>query len=1064
MHKLLLVSFILAFFLFHEGMAQTKTVTGTVTDQQTGQGLPGVAVLVQGTSVGTTTGTNGEYTINVPQGSNTLAFRFIGYTTVTRNIDNQTTINVTLNVDTRQLGEVVVTAFGIEREEKALSYSVQQVSGDEVNRANQPNVTNALQGKVAGVIVRQSSGMPGSSSQITIRGARSLVGNNQPLYVVDGMPIESDAIQQAGGTGIGVGGVSGTDASARALDINPNDIESISVLKGGAAAALYGVRAANGVVLITTKKGRGLDAQERATITFSTDYQIDRVSKLPDLQSTYSQGSGGVYNRATSLSWGPRISELGDVVDATGATVSGNRVFDNVDPFFQTGHTATNSISVANSGQIGNYAVTLGYTDQEGIIPTTGMERFNGKIAGEFKMHPKVTLGASVNYSDVHIDKVPGGSNLSNPLFTLYAAPRNFDLWGLPFADPLNPYRQINYRGAMDNPRWALANNQFYEDTRRVISTANINYQALDWLQVNYRLGGDFFITDGKEVYELGSGFTGGRTPTPSGGQINDYAYNQNQINSNLSFIANREFGEDINVNFLLGNEIYDIRNRLISTVGRGIAQGGFRNISNTVVQNAAETITRRRVAGFYANAEVGFRDYLFLNASARRDYVSNLARGNRAFFYPSVGVGFAFTDAFDLQNDILNFGKVRASYAEAGQAPDQAYITRNIFIPGGALNVGGFLNDGIQFPFNNTIGYTRSATFRTEELRPQNTRTVEFGGDFRLFDNRITLDYTYYVQTTEDQIFSVPVASSSGFSAEFRNAGRLETKGHELIASIIPLQTEDFEWTFTTNYTRYRNRVVELAEGVESIFLGGFVTPNVRAEAGALYPIIFGSSFVRDDNGNVVVDSRETISGNPNPRFGMPLLGGEAKNIGNVQPDFEISFTNGFTYKGINLTAQVDWRKGGNMYAGNTRLLKLYGMAELTEDRESDYVYPGVKGFRDDNGNLVVEGPNDITIQRNQVFWQSTMDQIDESNVFSTSFVRLREVALSFSLPETLTDRTFVKNASVVLTGRNIFLISDYPNFDPETSVGGGSNFQGLEYVTLPQARSFGAGLRLTF
>ncbi|SIQ50662.1 SusC/RagA family TonB-linked outer membrane protein [Pontibacter lucknowensis] len=1063
MNKLLLVSFILVLALFQQGMAQTRTVTGTVTDQETGQGLPGVAVLVQGTNVGTATGANGEYSINVPAGSNTLTYRFIGYATVSRNIDNQSTINVALSVDTRQLSEVVVTAFGIEREERALSYSVQQVEGEAVTRANHPNVTNALQGKVAGVVVRQSSGMPGSSSQITIRGARSLVGNNQPLYVVDGMPIESDAIQQAGGAGIGVGGVSGTDASARALDINPNDIESISVLKGGAAAALYGVRAANGVVIITTKRGRGLEERKAATVTFSSDYQIDRASRLPDLQSTYSQGSGGQYSNNSSLSWGPRISELGDVTNAIGETAPGNRVFDNVDPFFQTGHTATNSLTIANSGQIGNYAVTLGYTDQEGIIPTTGMERFNGKVAGEFNVHPKVTIGASANYSDVHIDKVPGGSNLSNPLFTLYAAPRNFDLWGLPFADPLNPYRQFNYRGAIDNPRWALANNQFYEDTRRIISTANVSYKPLDWITLNYRLGGDFFITDGKEVYELGSGFTGGRTAQPSGGQINDYAFNQNQINSNLSVSFNRDFSEDLSANLLLGNEVYDIRNRLISTVGRGIAQGGFRNIGNTVVQNASETITRRRVAGFYANAEVGFRDYLFLNASARQDYVSNLARGNRTFFYPSVGIGFAFTDAFELQNDILTFGKLRASYAEAGQAPDQAYITRNIFIPGGALNVGGFLNDGIQFPFNNTIGYTRSAVFRTEELRPQNTRTIEFGGDFRFLDNRITLDYTYYVQTTEDQIFSVPVAASSGFTSEFRNAGRLETKGHELIFNLIPIRNDNFEWTFTTNFTRYRNKVVELAEGVESIFLGGFVTPNVRAEAGALYPIIFGSSFVRDNNGNVVVDSRETIGGNPNPFYGMPLAG-EAKNIGNVQPDFEISFTNGITFGGINLTAQVDWRKGGNMYAGNTRLLKLYGMAEITEDRESPYVYPGVKGFLDTNGDLVVEGDNDIEIVRGQNFWSSAMDAIDESNVYSTSFVRLREVALSYSLPTSLLERTFIRNASIVLTGRNLFLITDYPNFDPETSVGGGTNFQGLEYVTLPQARSFGAGLRLTF
>ncbi|SFU81353.1 SusC/RagA family TonB-linked outer membrane protein [Pontibacter akesuensis] len=1054
MRKLLLVSFVMVLTLLQQAYAQSRTVSGTVTDQSTSQGLPGVAVLVKGTTVGTTTGVDGSYTLNVPADGNTLVFRFIGYQTVERAIGNASSINVSLPIDTKQLSEVVVTAFGIEKEEKALSYSVQQLDAEQITRVNQPNVTNAIQGKVAGVIVRQSSGLPGSSSTITIRGNRSFTGNNQPLYVVDGMPIESNASF--------AGGVSGTDASSRALDINPNDIESISVLKGGAAAALYGVRASNGVVVITTKKGRGLGDRKGATVTFNTDYSIDQVSVTPDLQSTYSQGSGGAFNGTTSLSWGPKISSLGDITDPAGNVVPGNRVFDNVEPFFQTGHTATNGITVANSGELGNYAVSLGYTDQEGIVPTTGMERFNAKVGGDFKLNPKFTLGVSANFADTHVDKVPGGSNLSNPLFTLYAAPRNFDLWGLPFADPNNPFKQINYRGAIDNPRWSLANNKFYEDTRRFIGSASLNYKPLEWLGINYRLGNDFFITDGKEVYELGSGFTGGRSATPSGGQINDYAFQQNQVNSNISANINRDVTEDLNVNLLVGSELYEINSRLLNNVGQGIGIGGLRNIGNTTVQTTSETMSSRRTVGFYSNLELGYKDYLFLNASARQDYVSNLAPGNRAFFYPSVGAGFVFTDAFGIDNNILDFGKIRASYAEVGQAPETAFITKNVFVAGGAGS--GFLTDGISFPFNGLNGRTLSNTLNSPLLKPQNTKTVEVGGDFRFFNNRFTLDYTYYVQTTTDQIFAVPLAPSAGFTSEFRNAGKLETKGHELIATIIPVKTDAFEWSLTTNFSSYKNEVLELAEGVDNIFLGGFVTPNIRAEAGGAYPIIFGSSFVRDDAGNVVVDSRATLAnGSANPYYGMPLVGPET-NIGNVQPDFEFTFTNGFTFKGLNLTAQLDWRKGGNMYAGNTRLLKLYGMAALTEDRESAYVYPGSKGFLDGDGNLVLEGNNDIEIVRGQTFWSNRMDAITESNVYSTSFVRLREVALSYSLPATLLSATPVRNASIFVTGRNLFLVTDYPNFDPETSVGGSGNFQGLEYVSLPQARSFGVGLKIGF
>ncbi|MFD3000007.1 SusC/RagA family TonB-linked outer membrane protein [Pontibacter toksunensis] len=1065
MKKTLLFNLLLAIMMSIECFAQgTTTVTGTVVDEESGQPLPGVSVQVRGTNIGATTGISGEFSLQVPEpaASQTLIFRYVGYTRSERVIGNQSTIDVGLVLDTKQLSEVVVTAFGIEREEKALSYSVQQIDGEKLTRANQPNVTNAIQGKVAGVIVRQSSGLPGSSSTITIRGNRSFTGNNQPLYVVDGMPIESGSIQQdpVTGNGPGTGGISGADASSRALDINPNDIESMTVLKGGAAAALYGVRAANGVVVITTKKGKGLAERKGAVVSFSSDYSIDKVSVLPDLQDTYAQGSGGNYDNATSISWGPRISTLGDVVNAVGETVPGNVVFDNVEPFFETGHTFTNSLTVANNGDFGNYAVSLGYTDQEGIVPTTGMERLNAKVAGDFTVDPKLTLGVSAIYSDTHVDKVPGGSNLSNPLFTLYAAPRTYDLWGLPYADPANPFRQVNYRSAIDNPRWSVANNEFFEDTRRFIGSANLVYRPTDWITANYRIGTDYFTTDGKEVYQLGSGQTGGRTATPSGGQINDYVFSQNQVNSNISVSFIRDITEDLNASLLLGNEIYDIRTRFINNFGSGIQQGGFNNIANTIVQTNSEILTSRRVAGFYANLELGYKNYLFLTSSARQDYVSNLARGNRDFFYPSVGVGFVFTDAFGIESNVLDFGKIRASYAEVGQAPEDAYITRNVFLQG--TSGSGFLQDGIAFPFNSVIGRSYNNTLRTTDLRPQNTKTVEFGGDFRFFANRLVFDYTYYVQTTTDQIFSVPLSPAAGFLSEFRNAGELQTKGHELMATVIPVRNETLQWTITTNFSTYNNEVLELAPGVDNIFLGGFTTPNIRAQAGSAYPIIFGSSYVRDDGGNIVVDSRQTINGAANPFYGMPLVG-EFENIGNVQPDFEMSFINGIDYKGFALSAQVDWRKGGNMYAGNTRLLKIYGMAELTEDRETPQVFGGSKGFFDADGNLVVEGENDIAIPQDQSFW-SRLDAITESNIYSTSFVRLREVALSYSLPATVLENTPFSNASFFLTGRNLFLITDYPNFDPETSVGGAGNFQGLEYVSLPQTRSYGAGIKVTF
>jgi TonB-linked SusC/RagA family outer membrane protein len=1052
MKKVVLLSFLLLFTLVSQAWAQTRTVSGRVTGPD-GEGLPGVTVVERGTTNGMSTGVNGEYSLVVPENA-VLVFSFIGFNTQEIPVSGRNEVNVRMSADARQLGEVVVTAFGIERETKALSYSVQEVSGEAVSRAGQPNVANALQGKVAGVIVRQSSGMPGASATITVRGNRSFTGNNQPLYVVDGMPIASNA--DFGGA------VSGTDASSRALDINPNDIESISVLKGGAAAALYGIRASNGVVVITTKSGRGAANRDKAVVSFNSDYTFDRVSRLPDIQSTYAQGSGGNYQPSTSLSWGPRISSLGTVKNALGEDVDGNRVFDNITPFFRTGYTFNNSINVARATDLGNFNIGLGHTKQEGIIPTTGMTRINAKVAGDLRVNQKVTVGVSANYSDLSVDKVATGSNLSNPLFTLYAAPRTFDLWGLPYFRTGDPFRQVNYRTAIDNPRWSLANNQFYESTRRFFGNINTNYKPLDWLTVNYRLGVDSYLTDGKEVYEVGSGATGGFTAVPGGGQIRDFAVNQNQINSNLSVIFNKDITEDINLNLLVGNEIYDISNRYMNNLGNGTTVPGFRNIGVTTSQTLTETLDRSRVAGFYSSLSVAYKEMLFLDATARQDYVSNLPRGNRSFFYPSAGLAFVFTEALNLTSNILTFGKLRASYAEVGQAPDAPYQTRNIFIKGAATT--GFLADGIQFPFNGLNAYTLSNIIRSDQLQPQNTRTIEFGGDLRFLDNRIGIDYTYYKQNVRNQIFNVPVAPSTGFTSETRNAGELQSTGHEVILTITPLRSAEFTWDMITNFSAYRNEVISLAEGVENIFLGGFVTPNVRAQAGSAYPILFGTRYVRDDQGRIVVDSRPTLAnGKENPRYGMPLAG-PADVLGNVQPDFEVSFRNSLNFKGITLTGQLDWRKGGNMYAGNTRLLKLYGMDAVTEDRESPFVFPGVKGRLGPDGNVIVEGDNDISIVRGQTYWQDAMDAITESNVYSTTFVRLRELTLGYALPTGVVTRIPFRTAELFFTGRNLFLITDYPNFDPETNVGGASNFQGLEYVSLPQVRSFGAGLKVSF
>jgi TonB-linked SusC/RagA family outer membrane protein len=454
--------------------AQDRRVTGTVLSSEDNSEVPGVNVVVKGTTIGTITDMDGKYAIDVPSSESILVFSYIGLTSEEIAVGSSSVIDVTMVPDLQELTEIVVTAMGLEKEKRALNYATQNVDNDVITQSQQQNLANSLQGKVAGLSIRQSSGMPGSSTLMTIRGSSVLSGNNQPLMVVDGMPLESGSVFTDDVT---EDRVSSTDASSRSLDINPADIASIEVLKGPAASALYGLRAGNGVILITTKSGN--KSKGGAVINFNTAYTADVVTKTPSLQSTYGQGNGGVTNLGTSMSWGPRISEIGEYTNIVGETEVG-QVYDNVTPFFETGGTYNADISVSGGGDFGNYSVSAGYADQKGFIPTTGMRRFTGKLRGDFNATKKLKIGGTMMYSQVDVDKIASGSNLSNPLFTTYYSPRTYNLWGIPYHVEGDPYRQIHYRAAMDNPRWSLANNSFNEVNDRLIGNLNLNYKPLD--------------------------------------------------------------------------------------------------------------------------------------------------------------------------------------------------------------------------------------------------------------------------------------------------------------------------------------------------------------------------------------------------------------------------------------------------------------------------------------------------------------------------------------------------------------------------------------------------------
>ncbi|MFA5972838.1 MAG: SusC/RagA family TonB-linked outer membrane protein [Lentimicrobiaceae bacterium] len=1056
-----------------------RTITGKVTSADDGNGIPGVTILIKGTNTGALTDLDGKYSINVPKTATALQFSFVGMTKQEVALTASDILDVVLQSEAQNIEGVVVTALGITREKKSLGYAISEVTGDEIARGGNPSMNTALSGKVAGVEVKPSSGMPGAPAQILIRGSRSFSGDNTPLYVVDGMPIQSTSDYGSN--------VTGAASADRAIDIDPNDIATMTVLKGQAAAALYGIRASNGVIIITTKSGKGM-AKGKPVVTFSTTFNTDVVARLPEVQQTYAQG---VYTSATtrafrasnSFSWGPAISDLhldpvyggdangqpGKFWDPYKAGWVTPQAYNNAKNFFSNnGSTFGNNISISQANELGDFLLGFGSTNQSGIIAKTGMNRYNAKLAANANLGKNWKSGFSANYSDISIDKVPSGND--SWLFTVYGAPASFDLMGTPYHQPgINgDYRQISYRGGTvgENPRWGVQNNKFTETTKRIFGNAYIEYKPVDWFKLRYQLGLDSYNTISQDYHEMGSSY-GQALPTaaqytkptkpdytyvaPSGGAMDNYGISRKLVNSLLNLSFNKKITQDITALLDLGNDFTenDVTSYWMS--GTGFTIPAWNNMSNTSTQTAGGSISKSRTVGFYGNFSLDYKSMLYLNATGREDIVSTMPNGSRSFFYPSVSTGFIFTQLEPLKNNkIFSFGKIRASYAEVGQAGQYFPVS---YVLGGAGS--GFLSDGITFPLGGVSGYEPSSTLYDPMLKPQNTSTWEAGIELRFFDSRFGFDYAYSSQVATDQIFPVPMAGSTGYAQVYMNAGKMTVKGHELNLFIIPVKTTNFEWTFNTLFTKYKNECVSLAPGVESISLGGYTTPNIRASAGETYPAIYGNQFLRDDKGHILVDEDpESWS------YGMPLMGDFGK-IGEVSPNFLMVFNNTFTYKFLSLSAQIDWKDGGQMYSGSNRLMDLYGSSKATEDRVTPYIYPGYKANGTPN-DIQRGGPDDIWAY--QDLYANVLSSLDEAHIYSTSFVKLRQVTLSIALPKAIISKAKLQAVSLELSARNFLLWTPLPNFDPEASQGQGNMQGGMDYMSLPQARSYGVGLNITF
>jgi len=963
-----------------------RTVTGVVTSEEDGSTLPGVSVVVKGTVLGTTTNTNGEYSITVPEGYNTLVFTFVGMKPLEVNIGDKSILNVSMKPSVLGLEEVVVTAIGIKREKKALGYSVQEVGGDDIVESRQTNVVDALQGRVAGVRINKASGDPGASAFIEIRGSASLTRNNQPLFVVDGVPIDN-----SGNTGNTVDGVA---ESNRAIDLNPDDIESISVLKGGAATALYGIRAANGAVVITTKSGRNTGG--KVEVNFRSSIKVEQVNKLPPRQNKFAQGSrdfADLYRffglpssnlaypdqtRYSGVSWGPSLDTLVYTKDPNfipanffsgygngqstmeeyiakwdpngrligikdaerlGITTTGvpAKAYDPFD-LFQTGMSSDNYLSISTGTDKSNFFISYGNNDNQGIVPNARFTKNTAKLSANTAINDRLRVGGSVNYSNSVGHRIQKGSNISGLMLGLLRTPPTFDnSYGYQFPDK----SQRSYRGGggYDNPYWIVNNIRYKDKTNRLIGNINAEYNANSWLSFFYRFGYDAWFKDTKSFYEINS------NAYPDGRLEKSDAFNID-LNSDIFATIDHNFSEDMSMRLRVGQNLYQSTYQSTSAIAFGLNQFEFPNMSNTADARGFESNFRKRTAAWYGDLGLEYQKMFYLNLTGRYEWSTTLPQGNNAFFYPSASASFVFTELPGLaDNDVLNFGKVRVSYAQIANDA-AAYATQNYYFQPAPAD--GWTN-GLTYPLLGVNAYTLGDVIGNKNLRPENQNSFEVGANLIFLNNKINLDVAYFYNTSTDLLLSVPVAPSSGFQANYVNAGEMFTKGFEVILNATPVKSKDFRWDLTFNWSNPYSEVTKLAAGVENVFLSGFTEPQVRAVVGFPYRTLFGLDWQRDDQGRVLIDD------DPNNAYmdGFPFSNPEMQPLGNVNPDWIAGITNTFQYKGFSLSALIDIKKGGLMWNGTKGALYFFGTHKDTENRGESKVWEGVYGHVDADGEI---------------------------------------------------------------------------------------------------------------
>lgn len=1015
--------------LGNDAFAQ-RNVTGTITDLSTDESLPGVNILVQGTTLGTVTNVEGSYTISVPDENSILVISSVGYETVEEKVGNRSTIDVVLSPDLTQLGEVVVTALGVEKQRKSLGYSVSEVKGESLVQAREINLGNALSGRVAGVNVSSAATGPAGSSRVVIRGSSSLGGNNNPLYVVDGVPIDNTQLGAAGMWG-------GTDSGDGLSSINPDDIAEISVLKGNTAAALYGSRASNGVILITTKKGT---ARKGIGVEVNSNLVFENIINNFDFQQEYGHGSRGVkpvtQDEALSygnVSWGDQL-DGSDVIQFDGVSRPYSYTGDPYKKFYETGLTFTNTLSLYGGNEDANYRFSASNLDNDAVMPNAGYNRKNFTMNVNGKFGERFTFSAKAQYSIENTENRPRLSDSpGNANFAVGTLPPSIDVTdaqgdpGKLGANAEGVELPISSNIYLTNPYWGAYQFQNSDDRQRMIGSAILRYDFTDWLYLQGRVGLDHYNVRITNLEPYGTAYK------TLGGVVEGKRTVQ-EVNADFLLGVDKQFGS-IGLNAFVGGNQMRRFDENMSINGQNFNIPFFSAVSNAANQSPSLTYNQKGINSLYGSVEVNYNEFLYLTVTGRNDWFSTLAPDKNSIFYPSVGGSFVFSEALAMPSWV-SFGKVRAAWAQVGGDTDPYNIDLTYSLVG----------QGHQ---GAALAGISQENIPNANLQPLSVTETEVGFDLRFFEDRLGVDFAYYDRNTENDIVSASISSTSGYNGVVVNIGEMRNSGIELLVTGQPVVTSNFTWEVVFNMAQNNNEVLQLAEGIE--FLSGDQARSqnvfVRHAIGYPYASIWGRR-------QKTIDGQKVYDAD-----GLPVRSDDIELLGNGVHDFTSGITNSFRYKNFTFSALIDIKTGADLFSGTNLTAYGQGLHKATlEGRETGLTFSGVN----ENGEATTFN---IAPENVQDYYSRLASDITDEFMYDASFAKLRSVQIGYTLPSSLLSNTPFAAASVSFVGRNLLLLwSNVDNTDPESTYSTTNNSQGLEWFGIPQYRTYGFNVNIKF